>query len=247
MKFWTILCAVFMLIGFTLFIAGILVNDMDSMWMIFVGFFLLVTFLICTVLFWRQARLLQSMFEGQNLLIHWFFQPETVLAHSIEEIAGRKRMNFVLWLIIAGFVVLFTVLFAIFGDMEERELLLFVSIMLGVLVLCGLAAWLAPLLAEKKIKRATPEAFVGKKAAWVFGEFDIWNSPLTKFKKASLVKISDPGTRSSEDETKPRYQIEIVYDQMQRYGYQERTVHIPVPPGEEDAARVAIEHIIESN
>jgi hypothetical protein len=245
MVFWSILCAVVALIGLGLLTTGIALNDMDTMWMVFVGFFLFVTFVICTLLFWKQARLLHQMFKGKNLLAHWIYSKEKAVLHAEGEKSRRGKMNLVLWLIIAGFVVFFSLLFVLFGKMDEEETLLFLSIMGGVLLICGIAAWFAPIIAERKMKRSVPEVFVGETAAWAFGEFDIWKSAMTRFKNASLKHIESP-----EEEifgAGAARKIEIVYEQMQRYGYQERTVLIPVPVGKEKEAEEVVRRILEAN
>ena len=245
MAFWTVFCAAFAFIGLVLLITGITLNDMDTMWMVLVGFFLMVTFVICTLLFWKQARLLRQMFAGKHLLAHWVYSADKAVLHAKDEKARRGRMNLVLWLIIAGFVVFFSLLFVLFGNMDEEETLLFLSIMGGVLLICGIAAWLAPIMAERKIKRSVPEVFIGETAAWVIGEFDMWKSAMTRFKSASFNQITS--AEESPLGAGATRKIEIVYEQRQRYGYQERTVRIPVPSGKEKEAEEVVRRISEAN
>jgi len=68
---------------------------------------------------------------------------------------------------------------------------------------------------------------------------------MTRFKNASLKHIESP-----EEEifgAGAARKIEIVYEQMQRYGYQERTVLIPVPVGKEKEAEEVVRRILEAN
>jgi len=245
MIFWTLFCAFCALLGLGLLATGILINEMETMWMVVLGFFLMVTFVICTLLFWKQARLLRQMFEGKRLLAHWVYSKEKAVQHAQGEKVRRAKANLLLWLIIAGFVVFFSVLFVVFGDMDEDGIRFFLSIMGGVLAIIGLAAWLAPILAERKIKRSVPEVFIGEFAVWAFGEFDIWNSAMTQFRSVSTGQITEEDGSPLAGEVSRK--IEIVYEQGNRYGYQERKVLIPIPIGKEQEAEEVVRRILDAN
>jgi len=245
MQFWTILSLCFVIGGVVLLAIGIGLNDMDTMWMIFLGFFLFLSFSICTVLFWRQAVRLRRMFEGKNLLAHWVYSKEKAVKHAREEERFRKRAALVLWLTILAFVVVFSLLFVLLGDMDTEESIFFLAIMGAVLGVTGLAALTGPRYSARKISRSLPEAFVGETASWVMGEYDCWKSGLTQLKSVDIQPWK------ADEATFPvkgaAWQIEIVYRQLQRFGYQERTVHIPIPVGDEEKARGVVEQIARVN
>jgi len=247
MKFWTIFSLISSIIGLILLFTGISINEMDSMWMIMVGFLVFITFIICTLIFWRQSVQLKGMFEGKNLLVHWVYSREKAKDRAKQEKNIHKKNNWIILLTIAAFVVFFSILFLIFGDMDEDESIMFLSIMGGVLAVCAFAAFISPFFTAKTIRESVPEAFISERSSWVMGQFDIWKGAMSKLNGVQIVPYIQDEESFEITGQKFEFQMEITYEYLQRYGYQKRTVRIPVPKGEEKKALQTVQTIAKAN
>ncbi len=228
-KFWSVLSIIIAVAGTGLFIAGIWIDEMDSMWMIMTGLLLAITFYICFGIFIRQANRLSGMFRGKDLLAHWVYSNAEQQEQIKDEKEMRTKGNKMILLIVSGFFVFFTVLFLIFGFDDMDDALPFIIIMMAVLALIWAVALLAPVFAESKMKKSAKEAYIGMKGAWVMGEYAVWDAPFVRLTDIQLINDEIPAI------------IAVTFQMLQRYGWQTHTFRIPVPSGrEEEALRVLV-------
>ena len=226
-KKWTVISAIITVIGIAMIFAGFILDDYDFFWMIMVGFMLALTFLICFFMFIGQARRLDSMFKNSGLLAHWRFNPTEQQEKIKTEYMERKSRNKILLLIIIGFFVLFGGIFAVFGFDDLEEALPFLGMMGAILAFICIVALAAPGSAYRKMKKSPPEVFVGPFSAWVMGEYTQWKAPMTRIRSVRFIPGDDGVV------------LEVQYDILQRYGFQQHECRIPVPQGcEEEAGRV---------
>ncbi len=235
-KKWVRISIVIMLIGIAMIIAGIVIDDYNFYWMIFVGAILFVTFLICFFMFISQAKRLDGMFRGIDLLAHWGFEENERLQKAEEEFFQRKSQNKVMLLIIAAFFIVIGGLFAVFGFDDIEDAMFFILLMLGILAFISLVALLAPGARYRKMKQAVPDVFVGPYSAWVMGEYVQWKAPMTKITSVQY-------TKDRED----NYTITVNFFIWQRYGPQPHTCRIPVPKGAETEAEIVASDIANIN
>lgn len=218
--------------GVALFIAGILMDSMETMWMIMVGLMVSITFFICQGVFARQSRNLEGMFRGDGLLARFRFGPDEAKIRIRNEEKTRKKSNRFLLGMIGIFFAAFTVLFVIFGFDSPEDALFFVILMACVFGIILFAAMAAPGAYKKQADKSPNEVYIGIKGAWVFGEYLVWDAMLTR-----LVGI---GFHENEGGL---YEIMVTYQRMQRYGWQTAEYRIPVPKGQEEEGRRAVETI----
>lgn len=223
-------------VGVILFIAGILADSYDTMWMIMVGLMISITFFICTGVFARQAGSLNDMFRGDGLLAHFRFGTDEANIRIGNEEKTRKKTNHILLAIIGIFFFAITLLFVIFGFDEPEDALFFVILMAAVFGIILLAALLAPGAYKKQAKKSSNEVYIGIKGAWVFGEYMVWDAFLTRL--AGIVFRRGEGGF---------YEIMVTYQRMQRYGWQTADYRIPVAKGQEEEGRRAAETIAKAH
>ena len=235
-KTWRNISAVIAWGGVGLFIAGILADSYDTMWMIMVGLLISITFFICQGVFAKQARTLQGMFRGDGLLAHFRFGPEEAKIRISSEEKARKKSNRFLLSIIGIFFAAFTLLFVIFGFDSLEDALFFIILMACVFGIISLAALLAPGAYKKQAKKSSNEVYIGIKGAWVFGEYLVWD--------AFLTRLTGIGFRENEGGFS---EIMVIYQRMQRYGWQTAEYRIPVPKGKDAEGRRVAETIAKAH
>jgi len=201
----------------------------------FLGLFLLITGLVTAAIFGTRARRLEAMLRGQELLAHWVYDTRQKEEQARRDLATTRSRNRGLLLIVAVFVVACTLLFVVIGFLEgeEENMPGFVAIMLGVLALVAAFALGMPFLQYRRALRSSGEAVIAGNGLYLNGVMHTWNAPLALMEGVDLV---DDGGQArllfnlrSLDRTGPG-------------GYQDYSVEVPVPPGEEATARHVEEH-----
>jgi MFS family permease len=223
-KRWTIMSVIIFVIGIAMIIGGIVLDEYDFYWMIFVGAVLALTFLICFFMFVSQAKRLDRLFKGKDLLAHWVFESSEQMKKAETEFREKKERHKIMLLVIGFFFVVITAIFAIFGFDDLEEAAGFIGLMAGVLAFISLVALITPYTSYNKMKKAIPEVFVGPYSAWVMGEYTQWKAPMTRI------------TGISYQTGKTGAVIEVGFIIFQRYGPQPHVCRIPVADGHEDEA-----------
>jgi len=228
---WTTVSIVLTLLGALMLLAGILLDSYDFYWMILVGLLIGLSFLILSLIFAAQARRLDRLFNrDRELLAYWTFDMSQQEKKVEQEYQSRKSANKIMLLVVLFFFVVISILFLIFGFDDLSEAGLFLAIMFGIAGLISLVALLAPGAARRRMRRSSPEVFVGPYSAWVMGEYTQWKAPMTRLNRVLL-------RRDKQDLV-----IDIDFSSLQRYGYQQHHCRIPVAAGHEDeGARAAMD------
>ena len=227
-KRWTIISVIIFIIGIAMIAAGIVLDDYNFYWMIFVGAILALTFLICFFMFVSQAKRLDRLFRGKDLLAHWTFDASEQMKKAKTEFEEKKSRHKILLLIIGFFFVVLTAIFAIFGFDDIEDAAGFIGMMGGIFAFIALVALITPYTSYNRMKKALPAVFIGPYSAWVMGEYTQWKAPMTR-----ITGISYQTTRTGAV-------IEVNYVIFQRYGPQPHVCRIPVADGhEQEAAKLA--------
>ena len=234
-KKWAIISIIITIIGIVMTAAGFMLDNYDFFWMIMVGLLLGLTFLICFFIFIGQARRLDRMFNNQDLLVHWTFDSSQQLVKAEAEYKARKKRNRILLLIIIIFFVVISGFFLAFGFDDFDDAGVFLAIMGGTLLIICIAALSAPGAAYRKMKNSPPDVFVSPFSAWVMGEYTQWKAPMTRIVGVHFINIEG------------NLFIEVQYEILQRYGYQQHVCHIPVPVGCEQQAGWVAQSIASAN
>ena len=217
--------------GLIMIIAGITIDDYDYYWMIFVGLILFLTFLICFLIFSSQARHLEKMFRGENILAEWSFDQSNQLLKAEEQYLKSKQRNKILLGIVAFFFVVISALFAVFGFDSFEDAAGFLGIMLAVLLLISLVALTAPGFAFRRMQKAPPLVFISREGAWVMGEFAKWKGAMSSTHYVEYIL------------DRRKAVIIVHFSIFQRYGFQRHECRIPVPDGRADEAQMVAAEI----
>lgn len=235
-KRWMIVSIIITLISIVMVFFGVVLNDFNFFWMILVGLLLGITFGIFIVVFYKQSKLLDDMFQNVDGLAHWTFEKSEQLEKAESEFNERKSINKILIGIMTFFFVLIGGFFLVFAFDDADEALIFALIFFSVLAILFVVAFTVPRISYKRMKTAVPEVFVGPYSAWIMGEYTQWAAPMTRITGVSFVTAIDGEVR-----------IEVHFEIYQRSGPQFQDCRIPVPAGKEAEAETVAQQIASIN
>lgn len=196
----------------------------------FLGLFLVLAGLVTAIIFGLRARRMNALLSGKNLLAHWVYSTEQLRDQAERDFRQTKQRNRMLFLIVAGWMVLLVVLFVAYGlwQGEGENMPLFVGIMAGVLLVVGAFAWGMPYILRRRAMRSSGEAYIATNALFLNGTLHTWGMPLAGMDGVELVEDGGPARLVFHLQSLSRTSATL---------YDPYTVEVPVPPGEEAAAR----------
>jgi len=229
MRWWVTMCWYMALVGCVMFAAPF-AFDIDMMngggALIMLGILLALTGLISALVVGSQANQCDALFQGENLLVHWKYDPAEWARYAEAELEDETSGKGALLAVVAFISLLIGGIFVV-ADPENGPIV--IGVLFGVVVLCAVVAHLTTRARYRRNRESVGEAYVGREGAYLHGEFHAWTSA-----GASLRGVGIRDGSPSE--------LVIEYTVPGRHGGHTATVRIPIPAGQEDdAARVAEE------
>jgi len=132
--------------------------------------------------------------------------------------------------VIAAITVIVGIVFGfITGDAQFA-----IFFVLGLICFVGIVAWLTATANYMRNKRHPGEIYLAKDGAYFSGQFHYWGGPGSHLESAEYVEVPEP-------------LIAVTYSAVALNGANSYNVRIPVPPGQESAARDIVERINEAH
>lgn len=185
--------------------------------LIFLGLLLVPVGLIVAGLSCRRARILQRLFDGNDLLAHWTYAPDEWLAYAQKDHRFRSRHAKQILFLVIFFCALFG-LATLVVDFDAGQFVL--PVLLGVLGLMVGAAWLSVWLPQRRNASQTGEVFLSAEGLWLSGELHTWTIFGARLEEVTYA----PGDRSL---------LSFTYSAPGRGGTQYYTVLVPIPRGQD--------------
>lgn len=226
------ICIGIIIVGiFIMFIPGITGMDgFDGGFALGVGGgFVAMVGIIAAVIYFRLAASLDRMMQKENILAHWTYSPEEWKLYTErehKEDAAAKRGLFFMIAIIAVIVGI------IFFAFVREDALIIALIILGIIAIAGLAAFFSTLCNYLNNKRHHGEVYISLDGVYLNRQVHVWNS---------LGNLLEDISYDSKKNQSPR--IILTYSAPAKNGRNSYTVRIPVPPGQEEAAREIVSRI----
>ncbi len=195
----------------------------------FVSLALSLTFAIVTVIFYRQARLLDNILRGEGLLAHWTYTPQQWSKYSKKEYKTEMQEKRGLFLIVSAFALFFGVLFWVFDN--EAGFYVFLM-MLGLIGLVAFAWRFSTWLNYRQNTNGTPEVYISKDAVYMNRKLYCWRAPMTNFESVQLQNNRGMTVLAF------TYIIHNV-----KTGNQSYTVRVPVPEDRKEEAEEVLRQV----
>jgi hypothetical protein len=206
----------------------------------FGGFFLVVAGIITAAIFGFRTHRLKGMFRGSHLLAHWVYDPMQLRDQADRDLHSANEKNRGLFLVIAAFFVVFTLLFVAIGFLssEADSMPGFAGIMAVVLLIVAAFAFGMPYLQHRQALRSGGEAIIAENGLFINGALHTWNPPLGMLDGVALIADG--------------IQARLVFRlrslaRTNATAYEAYSVEVPVPPGEEATARRVEQHFQENS
>lgn len=195
--------------------------------LVFLGIFVSLLGLACVAIFRYRAWRLDQLLTGQELLVHWRYPPAQWAEYLEREFAGEKFEKLALWGLISAMALLIGMGFWI-ADPEAGKWVF--GGMLGLSGLLAVFAVLMPRLRYRRLKNGPHEAYISPYAASLNGELHTW-----------YLFGSQPRRMRLQKQSKGLWRVEIHYSYASQAGSQPVKLSVPVPAGEEQAARKLVQ------
>lgn len=202
----------------------------------FIGVFVVLSGLITAWIFVPRATRLDAILSGRDLIAHWQYERAAVARQAARDRQQRSQENRGLFLIVAAWMLIITVLLATIGYLsgEGDNMAAFVAAMLGVLAVVAAAAFGMPYLMARQALRSSHEAYIGSEGLYLNGTFHAWNPPWSRKSTVQLIREAD-GTWlvfHLRNLTGPGWLHYVPY-----------TVEVPVPSGAEEQAEEVVRRL----
>ena len=168
------------------------------------------------VVYRKLGKEQENILEG-GILVHWHYTDDSWKEYTEAEYKRDKSSKKTLFLIVAGWSILFGILFPLF----DPESGIYVTYALGALVvLIGIVAYLSALIPYRRNLSQGGEAIISRTGVYLNGQLHSWNVAGMKLDRVEFVSTEEP------------HYIEFVYSgELSAY-----PVRVPVPAGEDEKA-----------
>ncbi len=187
------------------------------------GLLVFTTGIIAAFVYARRARMLSAIFAGKNLLAHWTYTPDEWRSYTEKAHKEKKASNKGIVLVIAAWAIVIGVIFIIINP-EDWKFPLFFCV--GLIAIIAPIAYLPVLLDYRRNKRYMGEAYISRNGVYLNRVFHTWQGLGAQLESV----VYEEEARS----------LLFTYRAPDRTGLRQYTVRVPVPRGQEKAARKII-------
>jgi membrane protein YdbS with pleckstrin-like domain len=196
------------------------------------GLFVLIIGLVTALVYAQRVRALRRILSGEGMLARWTYtdaQGKQQTESEYQRWAGHNRALLVImvfwFVLIAGVLVGYDYFRT--GDVNWP----FAGSMLGIVILLGMVAWLAPRLQRRQAKRSSQEVIISRSGLVLSGAFHTWVAPLNRLGGVSF--------REGPGESVLEFRIRSASWLGSSSGAAE-LVRVAVPPDQQEAARQVV-------
>jgi hypothetical protein len=182
--------------------------------------FIAITGVIVILMYRGRANMLDGIFKGEGLLVHWRYKPAEWQDYTEKDYQEDKQAKWGLYRIVMVITVVVTFGFWLFHRDSGG---IMIGIFLGLGALLGMVVWSTTNYDHWQNRRYQGEVYLARDGAYVGRELHLW-----KGWGASLDDLNL---------NEPERLLEITYSMPSRMGRDSATVRIAVPQGEEAKAR----------
>ncbi|MGD9937727.1 MAG: hypothetical protein AB7S61_09675 [Methanoregulaceae archaeon] len=194
----------------------------------FISGFLFICGVATALLFWTRARAMDAILAGEGLLASWTYPVEEMRQSAEREYQDYREANRSLLYVVGGFILIAMVLMILFGGEAG---LLTAGVLFGVLVLCGIASVVAPMLEYRRASSSPGRAVITRQGIVYRGAVYPFRSFLMRMDDVRFLKKSRTHSPL------------LAFSFLQLVGLyilRPFEVRVPVPQGEvENAQRIA--------
>jgi hypothetical protein len=214
---------------FMIFLPSILNMDMMR-WgfgIVFISFFLVISFAITSGVYASMAKRLNNVFTGLSIIAHWKYTQEEWLEYSKDEFKKQKSEKWGLFILIAAITIIVGGIFILTHRDAWKALSIVFAGLLLILALTVIITTKGKY--AKDSKNINPEVYISLNGIYLAGEFHVWNFLSSKLEDVNF------------DENKML--ILVNYSYVTRTGLNNTCVRIPVPLSKFEDAKAIVDKL----
>jgi hypothetical protein len=191
----------------------------------FVGLFVTILGLVATGFYYQQAKILGQILRGEGLFVHWTFDNQMWQEYTRKEYAEELSEKKGLFVIISAFALFFGFLFWFLDN--EAGFVVFL-VMLGLIGLVGFTWRFSAWHFRRQNENGIKEAYVARSGIYMNRRLYTWRLFSAKLLG---VEIKNSKTLSL---------LKFSYTAFTFPSPQTYTVRVPIPIGQEEAAKIIV-------
>ncbi len=201
-----------------------------------IGLFVLLTGLVATLLFWQRVRTMDRLLAGEEILARWAYSEDQGQQQVESEFKRATDQNRTIYLVMVFWFVVIGGAFVGVDYFINGEInWMFAGLFFGIMLFVGAFAWLVPIFWRRRALKASREVLISRKGVVLNGAMHSWNGPFESLE----------GVYFQEDPAEPALVFSIRYlSRTDVSGHSTQTLVVPVPPGEQDAARRVVDALV---
>jgi hypothetical protein len=198
----------------------------------FVSILVVVVAFIVGVMYLGWAGRLDKILRGEGVLAHWTYTPEVWAEYTKKEYEEEKSEKKGLFIVVSGFALFFGFLFWALDN--EAGFFVFL-LMLGLIGLIAFTWRFSAWYNYRQNINGVKEAYITKDAIYLNQSYITWRSIFTSFDEVT-------------EENKCGLPLLVFkYTAANRAGAQTYITRVPIPPGQEEAAKNIMQQINQQN
>jgi hypothetical protein len=183
---------------------------------------------IVSILYLRQANILNNILRGEGLLVHWVYPPEKWREYTVREYAEEKTEKKGLFILVSGFALFFGFLFWALDS--EAGFVVFL-VMLGLIGLVAVAWQGSAWYQYKQNMSGVAEAYIARNAVYMNRKLYVWRMWGSRFNGVAL------------EEKRGFAQLAFKCTIINQTGSQTYTIRVPIPDGQEETAKSIVQQL----
>jgi hypothetical protein len=182
-----------------------------------------ITAIFVAVMYTKRGKLVEQMLRKENLLAHWTYTPAEWQYYAQKEHGQNKREKRNLFLLVAAISIVIGLILSV---IHPDGRLVFLLTVVGIIGIAGGAALLSIWPRYRQNRKHLGEVYISQDGVYLNKELHVWRGF-----GAALEEVS------YQDQYRAQPLLHIVYSMPNRYNRQQVTVRVPVPQGEQAAAK----------
>jgi MFS family permease len=194
----------------------------------FVSFFIALVAAVVGVMYLGFANKVDKILRGEGVLAHWTYTSDYWLDYTEKEYKEEKSEKKGLFLIVTGFALFFGIMFWVLDPEAGFIVFLFMLALIGIVAFAWqFSAWHN----YRQNIRGVKEAYITRNAVYINRKLYTWDTVFTSFDE-----VSQKGNQGLS-------LLVFRFTSATRTGPQTYTIRVPIPPGQEEAAKKIMEEI----
>jgi MFS family permease len=194
----------------------------------FIGIMVTILGAIIAALYLQQASILNGILRGEGLLAHWTYGPEMWKEYTQKEYAEEISEKKGLFVIVSAIALFFGFVFWFFDN--EAGFFVFL-VMLGLIGLVGFTWRFSAWYSRRQNERGIKEAYIARSGVYMNRRLYTW-----RLLSAKLLGVEIANIRGL-------LVLKFSFTAFTIPGPQTYTVRVPIPPGQEEAAKTIMHQL----